>query len=133
MSISGSVFYPNISVVPEEKVESPKKASAKQSSEFDHLLKSKLEANGLVKEPLKFSTHATQRIKERKIEMNPEMMVKMNSAVDRAAEKGIEESLVLTEDAAFVVSVKNRTVITALDKNGLAGNVFTNIDGAIVV
>lgn len=74
-----------------------------------------------------------QRLGDRKINLDPAMMGRMNDALDKAAAKGVEDTLVLTSDAAFIVNVKNRTVITALDRNSLNGNVFTNIDGAVVI
>ena len=61
------------------------------------------------------------------------MMAKVNDAVDKADAKGLDDALVLTKDAALIVSVRNRTVITAIDNNSLSGNVFTNIDGAVIV
>jgi flagellar operon protein len=60
-------------------------------------------------------------------------MAKVNDAIDTADAKGVEDTLVLTRDAALIVSVKNRTVVTAMDRNSLNGNVFTNIDGAVIV
>lgn len=65
--------------------------------------------------------------------MGPEQMRKLNEAVDRAAAKGLDDTLILTKDAAFIVNVANRTVVTAMDRNSLDGNVFTNIDGAVIV
>jgi flagellar operon protein len=88
---------------------------------------------GQLRQPLKFSAHATQRLNERKIQLDQAMMGKVNDAVDKAAAKGVEDTLVLTPDAALIVSVKNRTVITAMDRGSLTGNVFTNIDGAVIV
>ena len=58
-------------------------------------------------------------------------MAKLNDAIDKADAKGVQDTLVLTKDAALIVNVKNRTVVTAMDKNNLNGNVFTNIDGAV--
>jgi flagellar operon protein len=86
-----------------------------------------------VKAPLKFSAHASQRLQERKISLGSEMMQKVNAAVDKAEAKGLEDTLVLTPDAALIVNVKNRTVITAMDRGQMTGNVFTNIDGAVLV
>jgi flagellar operon protein len=86
-----------------------------------------------LKAPLKFSAHASQRLKERKIEMDAATMVKVNDAIDKADAKGIDDTLVLTKDAALIVNVKNRTVITAMDRSQMTGNVFTNIDGAVIV
>jgi flagellar operon protein len=88
---------------------------------------------GAIKQPLKFSAHASQRLAERKITLDSATMTKVSDAIDRAEAKGIEDTLVLTNDAALIVNVKNRTVITAMDKQSLKGNVFTNIDGAVIV
>ena len=82
---------------------------------------------------LKFSAHATQRIQERKIPMSQDLMMRMSNAVERAAAKGVEDTLLITSDAAFIVNVPSKTVVTALDKASSSGNVFTNIDGAVVV
>ena len=84
------------------------------------------------KNGLKFSSHASQRLKSRDVELTPDKARRLLSAVDTAREKGSRESLVLLDELAFVVSVKNRTVITACDMNGLKDGVFTKIDSAIV-
>jgi flagellar operon protein len=91
------------------------------------------EALEQVKAPLKFSAHASQRLRERKIELDPAVMAKVSDAVDKADAKGIDDTLVLTKDVALIVNVKNRTVITAMDRAQMTGNVFTNIDGAVIV
>lgn len=57
----------------------------------------------------------------------------MVEAIDRAQSKGAKDSLVLVRGAALVVSVKNRTVVTVLDRDEIRGNVFTNIDSAVVM
>jgi flagellar operon protein len=82
---------------------------------------------------LKFSSHALSRIRDRGIPMGNELMDKLEKAVNAAAEKGSRESLILSKDAAFIVSVKNKTVITVVDRNQTAGNVFTNIDSTVVI
>ena len=80
---------------------------------------------------LKFSKHAELRMRSRNIQLTEEQKQKMNEAVKKAGEKGVKDSLVMVDDAAFVVNVKNRTVITAVNSNELKENVFTNIDGAV--
>lgn len=90
-------------------------------------------ASGVPASQLKFSSHAMSRIKERSIEMNKDMVSKLEKAVDSAAQKGAKESLILTSDAAFIVSVKNKTVITVVDRNQMSGNVFTNIDSTVLI
>lgn len=88
---------------------------------------------GDVSGPLKFSNHAVERMQSRGIRFTPDVMTRVNSAVDKAAAKGSKNSLVLTDDAALIVSVKNRTVVTVMDKSALKENVFTNIDSTIMI
>ena len=82
---------------------------------------------------LKVSGHAQSRLASRGIELDGPAWDRVKGGVDRAAAKGARESLVLMDDVALVVSVKNRTVITAVDKGSLRDNVFTNIDSAVIV
>ncbi|MEE9553072.1 MAG: TIGR02530 family flagellar biosynthesis protein [candidate division Zixibacteria bacterium] len=84
------------------------------------------------RESVKFSNHAAERLRSRDVEMTPDKAERLVKAVDAANEKGAKESLVLLDELAFVVSVKNRTVITACELNGLKDGVFTKIDSAIV-
>ena len=51
----------------------------------------------------------------------------------QAKEKGINESLVLVDSLAFIVNVPSRTVVTAMDQTETKSNVFTNIDGAVIM
>lgn len=82
---------------------------------------------------VKFSQHAAQRLKLRNLHFTPDDLTKLNQAVEKAASKGARESLVLMNDVALVVSVKNKTVITAMDGGSARDNVFTNIDSAVIV
>lgn len=82
---------------------------------------------------LKFSNHAVERMRSRGVSFTPEQMNKLESAVKKAAEKGGRDSLVLMNDTAVIVSVKNNTVVTVVDKASLKENVFTNIDSTIVI
>ena len=83
---------------------------------------------------VKFSQHAMQRLQTRNINMTPAQMDQLKGAVDKAAQKGARESLILmNNDLALVVSVRNRTVITAMDGSSIKDNVFTNIDSAVIV
>jgi flagellar operon protein len=81
---------------------------------------------------LKFSKHAQQRLESRNIELNDADLSSLQHAVDLAEKKGAQESLVLLRDLAFIVNVSNKTVVTALDGKGTDGNVFTNIDSAVI-
>jgi flagellar operon protein len=82
---------------------------------------------------LQFSKHVTQRIARRQLDMNVEQIRRLEGAVDKAAAKGAKESLVLLENLAVLVSVDNRTVITAMDKSNMREGIFTQIDSAIVM
>jgi len=148
-------LYPNVTSVPGSKIESSNPGPKKQEgvkSDFDRVFDETLVKSGkpgaekiskeigdvdgkleAVKQPLKFSAHASQRLQERKISIDPETMIKVNDAIDKAQAKGVEDTLILTNNAALIVNVPNRTVITAMDKGSLNGNVFTNIDGAVII
>ncbi|MER3475084.1 MAG: flagellar biosynthesis protein [Armatimonadota bacterium] len=82
---------------------------------------------------IRFSAHAQARLQSRHIDLDAEALRRVESAVDKAAEKGSRESLLLMDDVALIVSVRNRTVITAIDKENLKENVFTNIDSAVLL
>ncbi len=84
-------------------------------------------------EPLKFSAHAMQRLQSRNISLSSEDVAKMNVMADKAAAKGAKNSLFIMRDVAMVVSIKNRTVITAVDSDSMKENVFTNIDSAAII
>lgn len=81
---------------------------------------------------LKFSAHARSRVQSRNVELTPERMERIRQAVDRAAQKGARESLILVDELALLVSVPHRTVITVMDRTQARQNVFTNIDSAVI-
>ena len=84
-------------------------------------------------QPLKFSAHAQQRLQSRDITLTSDDLAKMNAMADKAAAKGSRQSLFMMRDVAMVVSITNRTVITAVDQNSMKENVFTNIDSAAIL
>lgn len=89
--------------------------------------------NDQLKIGLKFSQHARQRLQSRNINLSDEDLRQLENAVEKAREKGACESLILMGDLALVVSVKNHTVITAVDGDSIKENVFTNIDSAVIM
>jgi flagellar operon protein len=152
--MSSPILYPNVSRLPgqggvqadpsEKLKRSPDGSPTEFDKVFDRTLNNPAEAKGAtsveknselsqIKSPLKFSSHATQRLKDRNIQLDAATMSKVGDAVDKADQKGVQDTLVLTKDAALIVNVKNRTVVTAMDRGALTGNVFTNIDGAVIV
>jgi flagellar operon protein len=84
-------------------------------------------------ESLKFSNHAVERMFSRGIRLQPSDMSRLESAVQKAEQKGSKDTLVLMGQTAFIVNVKNKTVVTAMDQNQMKENVFTNIDSTIVL
>ena len=69
----------------------------------------------------------------RGISYTPERLQKLDEAVKKAAAKGSKDTLVLMDDTALIVSVKNNTVVTVMDKNNMKENVFTNIDSTVMI
>lgn len=82
---------------------------------------------------LEFSKHLLDRISRRQLDIDATQTRRLHEAFDKAEAKGSQESLVLMDDLAFIISVKNRTVVTAMNKHNLKEGVFTNIDSAIIM
>lgn len=103
--------------------------AVQQNKDFESVLQKSISE----KEGLKFSKHAELRLQARNINLTEAQKEKMNAAVKKAEAKGVKDSLVLMDNLAFVVNIRNKTVITAANNNELKDNVFTNIDGAVIV
>lgn len=82
---------------------------------------------------LKFSKHAAGRLSDRNIRLTQEQMERLSDGTQKAGEKGIKESLVIVDQLAFIVNIQNNTVVTAMDQRETQENVFTNIDGAVIM
>ncbi len=82
---------------------------------------------------VRFSKHAANRLADRNIELTKEQVERLNVGAAKAGAKGINESLVIVDSLAFIVNVPNQTVITAMDQADTDENVFTNIDGAVII
>lgn len=82
---------------------------------------------------VRFSKHAANRLVDRNIELTREQVERLNMGAAKAGAKGINESLVIVDSLAFIVNVPNQTVITAMDQTETSANVFTNIDGAVIM
>ncbi len=105
----------------------PVKKPSENTGAFGEILQQKIDQNA----GLKFSKHAEMRLLTRNIRLSGEQKEKLGAAVAKAEEKGVKDSLVIMDNLAFVVNVKNKTVITAAGSSDLKENVFTNIDGAV--
>ncbi|WP_332648461.1 TIGR02530 family flagellar biosynthesis protein [Lysinibacillus sp. 54212] len=111
-------FHPNLRPAP------PTPRTEKQSF-LEHLQQAHQE--------LKISKHASERMQERNIEISDEQWREVTEKVNEAREKGVKQPLVIMDQAALIVSAKNATVITAMDRLESKSQLFTNIDGTIVL
>ncbi|GEN54141.1 TIGR02530 family flagellar biosynthesis protein [Halobacillus faecis] len=97
----------------------------KPSSSFQQFLQEAKE--------IKVSKHAMERMRDRKIEISEQTWSQIGERMTEASKKGVDQSLVVLNDAALVVSSKNRTVVTAMDRNEAQSQIFTNINGTMFV
>jgi flagellar operon protein len=105
-----------------------KKPDASKTSDFGNLLEQTVRDS----EPVKFSAHAQNRLLHRQISLTEPQMSRLEKGVSEAAGKGAQASLVMLDNLALIVSVRNRTVVTALDQAQNSSHVFTQIDSAVI-
>lgn len=99
------------------------------SNSFHTLLRQQIESRS----ELKISKHAEKRLEERGITIEPEKWQLIQNKVHEAKQKGVDDSLVILENATLIVNAKNQTVITAMNRNETEGQLFTNINGTILI
>ena len=127
--------FTSIEQVANQYLNQPREVSQKQDNagvSFEDILKQQL-GEKVQPQELKFSKHATQRLDQREIALSPDQSQRLEAGVQKASEKGITESLVIVDSLAFIVNVPNQTVVTAMDQTESMDNVFTNIDGAVII
>ncbi|MEW5899223.1 MAG: TIGR02530 family flagellar biosynthesis protein [Bacillota bacterium] len=129
MNVKMEGFLPKIAPVPASRPAAPqRKTEVGRTDSFREVLHREIS-----KDTLKLSAHAQKRLQERKIALSDADLQKIGRAVEQAAAKGVKDSLIIYGDLTLVTSVKNRTVVTALDSDAAAGRLFTKIDGAIII
>ena len=101
-----------------------------QGLSFEEIWKQK---TGEVDSEIRFSKHASNRLADRNLTLSDNQLSRLTEGLRKAGEKGIKESLVMVDQLAFIVNVPSNTVITAMDQTQARENVFTNIDGAVIV
>lgn len=104
-------------------------SGAEEKDSFQSILTDMLRKNSEVN----FSKHAVKRAVDHNIELTDESLTRLNEGVKMASEKNLEEPLILVGRTAFLVNIPNNTVITAVDSSDMKGNVFTNIDGTVII
>ena len=132
----------------DKKVDSQQQTKTSGAKTFEEILKETARANTLIANDVKlrqyalnnlkpaeltFSKHAKQRLAQRNIDINFDLIEKINGAVKKASEKSIKNALVLSEESAFIVSVDNNVVVTAMNSQEMRENVITNIDGTVIL
>lgn len=104
---------------------------------FSDLLRQRMENVGSVPSvnntEIEFSKHAQQRVEERGIEINSELLTQLKNSVQKAQEKGAKNILAFDAGRAFIINVAQNRVVTAISQDEMQGNVFTNIDGAVLL
>ena len=120
MGQAANLYFQNVKP---EKTTQPNK----EAVSYQDVLNAKVE-----QQEVKFSKHAMGRLENRNIELSENQLERLNQGVGQARTKQIQESLVMMDNLAFIVNVKNNTVVTAMEQ-GESGQVFTNIDGAVIV
>ena len=108
-----------------------RKTTKQSEGSFQDILTRQVTNKTETAEELKFSKHACNRLSDRGINLTENQVERLNEGAKKAMTKGIQESLVLVDDLAFIVNVKNSTVITAMDQTETNENVFTNFDGSV--
>lgn len=100
---------------------------------FQEILKQKTAQEADAEQKIRFSKHAAGRLNDRGISLSDSQMERLSDGVRKAEQKGIKDSLVIVDEMAFIVNVPNNTVVTAMDSTETDDNVFTNINGAVIM
>lgn len=134
MNVNNSRFL-SIEQLQDQYLSKQPKADTKvpQGMSFEEILYQHQLNQAQENQQIKFSKHASSRLSDRNIELTKGQLERLGDAVKKAGEKGIRESLVLVDELAFIVNTKSNMVITAMEQAQTNGNIFTNIDGAVII
>ncbi len=108
----------------------PQQANAGEKGGFSQLLSQEIEKN---QQQVAFSKHAMARAQERGIEVTPTLIDRLNDSVEKAQAKGATNILAFDRSLAFIINVPNQRVITTMSQDEMKENIFTNIDGAVML
>lgn len=107
----------------------PQQSLTGERLSFQEVLQKKVQTE----DNLRFSKHASVRLKQRGIDLTDGQLERLLDGTRRAGQKGIKDSLVIVDELAFIVNIPNSTVVTAIDSKEAVENIFTNIDGAVIM
>ena len=129
-----NILIPNVTKTGgQKKVDLTNRLPKGDVSEFKSLLDGKLNENKPVHGGIELSTHAAKRLEERKIDFHGEEYMKVKEAMGKLKAKGSQNSLIVSDKAAYIVDVKNNKLVTAVDKGSMSENIFTKIDSTMFI
>ena len=136
-----NILIPSVSKLPKHRnIDVSEKLSDKAvGEEFKNLLQDEIKEEGepaegpVQEESVKISLHAAKRLRERNLAMDSEEFFKIKNAIEKLRTKGGQDSLILTNKAAYIVDVNQNTIVTAMERENLGENVFTKIDSTLVI
>jgi flagellar operon protein len=118
----------NRPIKPNKQVDNRNNKVDKSSTPFKKVFQEKIKSS-----KIEFSKHAKERLQARNINLSKAKMERLQKGVQKAETKGARDSLILVDDVAYIVSVKNNTVVTAIDGENMKEKVFTNIDSTVLM
>ncbi len=124
--------YLSIAQLTDQYLGKAQRSDTRESTEglsFQEILQQKAQGDG----GLKFSKHCMGRLADRNIELTGSQLERLENGTKKAQQKGIRDSLVIVDQLAFIVNVPNQTVVTAMDSTETDDNIFTNINGAVII
>ena len=108
-------------------------ASGATSPAFGAMLQQRMDERDASRQSVNFSKHALARVEERGIQITPDLMGRLADSVEKAQEKGAKNILAFNDSQAFIVNIPYGRVITAMSGEEMRENIFTNIDGAVLL
>ena len=105
----------------------------KSATSFGSLLNQKMSEAKQSSQAINFSKHAMNRVEERGIQLTPELMEKLTDSVEKAQERGATNILAFDARQAFIINVPYARVVTTMTQDEMKANIFTNIDGAVIL
>lgn len=125
--------YLSIGQLQDQYLKQQKTKSIPESLSFSDILQKQQAQEVQADSTVRFSKHASNRLTDRNIELTPTQLERLNDGTRKAGEKGIRESLVIVDKLAFIVNTGSNMVITAMDQTETDENIYTNIDGAVIM
>ena len=122
----GLIQSANLGKIANNKPLNTPKNTPKPEKDFGSILKEKIDG-------VKFSKHAMQRLESRGVQVSNETMTKLNDAVENANKKGVSDLVAISDKSAFIINVTSKMVITTMNKAEMQNNIFTNINGAVII